>query len=198
MPIAVNDILRITAKMQMLASDDIMNVYNLKVTAIVAPTDLSYMLSVSLFLDGVYTRFNSLIVNNLLYQSIDGINITKDELLPSVPWFSLVAGTDAGPILPVQVAACIFFPTTTPKVRASKFFGGFSEASNEVDGQLTLAAQAALQLAGDDLVTGMAVAGDNAQYGPYNVLLDRFTLVDRAEVPTRWRTQRRRRLGVGS
>lgn len=198
MAIGVNDILRITANMQMLAADQMVNVYNLKVTAIVAPTDLSYMQSISAFLDEVYTAINADIVNNVLYVDIGGINITQDELLPTVTWDTLVSGANAGKILPVQSAACVFFPTTTPRVRASKFFGGYSDNALEVDGQITAAAQARLKTAGDVLVAGMAELGDNAQYGAYNALLNRFTLVDRAVVPTRWRTQRRRRLGVGS
>ena len=198
MAIGVNDVLRITANMRLLTTDDIVNVFNIKVTAIVAPTDLSFMQSVAAWLDEAYLLILADLADNLSFVNVSGINITQDELLPSVDWTTIVAGSSLSPILPVQVAACVFFPTTTPRVRASKFFGGYTDDALEAGGAITAAAIARLQSCGDVLAAGVDELGDEATYGAYNTVLSRFTPVDRAEVPVRWRTQRRRRLGVGS
>lgn len=179
-------------------TDQISNIFNFKVTARVASTDLSYMQSIALFLDDLWVPINDEMTDQMTYIDVDGINITKDELLPSVDWTTLTVGTAAAKLLPAQVAVCVFFRTTRPKTRASKFVGGWTSNALDTDGTISAAVLALMQTFGDALVTGISESGDEADYGAYNQPLDRFTSVDNAVIPVHYRTQRRRRQGVGS
>ncbi len=197
MVVAIGDIVRITAKMRLFGTDDVQNVFTYKVDRQDAADDTVFMVSAALHLDVAYTLLNARISTFLAYVSVDGFNITQNVLLPDTPWPILTAGTNANDLLPTQVAACVFWPTTTPKVRGSSFFGGLCVNSNVVDGSVSAGAVADLVLVGAAL-RAWSTASVDCTKGTFNPIGSIFTPAGVASVPVRWRTQRRRRLGVGS
>lgn len=197
MTIVVNDILRITCKMKLFGTEDIQNVYTYKVTGGTLDDDTSIMNAIANHMDIAYTLYNARVSTSITYISVDGINITQNTLLPDTPWPILVAGIDAANILPTQVAGCVFWPTTTPKVRTSSFLGGLTEASNDAGGVLTPALVTEM-IAFGVFMKGIVAAKISADKGSFNPVSLIFTPSGEPQVPPRWRTQRRRRVGVGS
>lgn len=198
MAISVGDILRISAEMELSTVDQVINVFNFKVITNNLATDQLFMTELATLIDATYLQINGEVVASIKYVSIEGQNLTKNELLPGVPWSTLTFGANANTPLPTQITACVFFRTLTPKVRAAKFLPLMSEGANVNVGEVDGIAQAACQAFGDALVAGLVGANIEVQYGAFNVPLVRFTPVIQAIVPVRWRTQRRRRVGVGS
>lgn len=197
MPVAVGDIVRITAKLLLNNLDDIVNVYHFSVAINNTLNDTAFMTEMASALDVLYTNINVQMHPNVSYSSVEGQNITKDELLPSRPWPILTAGTNASEMLPEMCAPCVFHRTLKPRVRASKFLPPFGENTN-VDGAITAGAQAAIQAFGDALTVGLTTTNLGLVYVAFNRALGTSTVVTQALVPARFRTQRRRRLGVGS
>ncbi len=197
MPVAVGDIVRITAKMLLSGIGDIVNVYHFSVAVDTAPNDTQFMLDTALLIDTLYGLINIDVHLNVGYSSIEGQNISKNELLPSTAWPTLVNGAQATEQLPEQVAACVFHRTLTPRVRASKFLPPMGENVN-IDGALNPASEVRIQSFGDSLTTGLAGPRVSLVYVAFNRVLSTATVVTQALVPSRFRTQRNRRLGVGS
>lgn len=195
---AVGDILRLTATFQWAAQDFFTNNYYVKLTTQDTSTDDAMMDAIALHFDAMYTNINAKISASVNYVDIQGQNITQDILLPTKAWPVLTSGGDAGHALPTQVAALVFFRTLRPKTRASVYLPPLGEASSDSGGVIVAATVTALQSFGDDWVAGILELTVEADYGAYNPALARFTQVEAAVVPARFRTQRRRRLGVGS
>ena len=198
MTVAVNDIVRITCVFGLFTNDEATNNYYFKVTTQGEATDTLFMDKVAAHMDRAYTLINSKISTNVTYVNIVGQNITQDVLLPTKLWPVLVAGGDAGEALPTQVTALVFFRTLRPKTRAAIYMPPLTEVSQNAGGAILAAALTQLQSFGDDQVDGIKEITVEADYGAFNPTLVRFTPVNAAIVPTRFRTQRRRRLGVGS
>ena len=116
--IAVNDIIRITANMNIDGVFDLKNVYHFKALSVNAGDDQSFMDAVALDFDVFYTNVNLSLSDRVGYVDIDGINVTANRLLPYVPWPSLTVGNYAVEMLQDTVAGCVFLRTTRPKTRA--------------------------------------------------------------------------------
>lgn len=197
MAVTVGNVVRIVALMQLNGVSDVVNVYHFVVNALTAASDLAFMTDVAVEMDALYTLINASIVDNVTYQSIDGQNITDNELLPSVAWPVLTAGLSGGNMMPEMDSACVFHRTATPRVRASKFLPPVGDGNN-TDGVIGAILRAALIVYGDRLTLGLISAAVDLSYVAFNRTLGTTTPVTQAIVPQRWRTQRRRRIGVGS
>lgn len=197
MAVTVGDIVRIIPKMKWFGTDDVVNVFTYRVDVNTAVDDAAFMVQVASRLDIAYSFMTGQQSTSFTYDSVDGINITKNELLPNTPWPVLTSGSSATAINPQQLALCAFWPTITPKVRTSAFFGGFVTFTIDSLGEVTAVARgfalsAALEIR--NLITGTI----DVQKGSLNPLTSVFTEAGVPQVPVRWRTQRRRRIGVGS
>lgn len=197
MTAVIGDVLKITCKMRLLGTDDVQNVYTYKITGGTLPDDLQIMQGIAAHMDTGYLLINARVSTALAYVTVDGINITQSVLMPEVPWPVLTAGLEGANLLPTQVAACVFWPTTTPKVRSSSFLGGFTETDNGFIGEIGAGLLGVLNTFGV-FMQGMVQAEISADKGSFNPLTSTFTASGSPQVPTRWRTQRRRRVGVGS
>jgi len=197
MAVSVGDFVRITAKMKILGTDDMQNVYTFRVDRNDTVDDAGFMVAMALHMDDAYTLINVNISDQITYVSVDGQNISKDELLPDTPWPVLTAGTNVNNMLPQQVAGCVFWPTITPKVRTSTFLGGFVTALVNATGGIGASTLANMALFGAAMRL-VSTANVDAVKGSFNPVALLFTPSGVAQVPTRWRTQRRRRIGVGS
>ncbi len=197
MAVEVADIIRVVARLRLNGISDVVNVYHFVVGVHDLIGDSGFMDGVAEIMDDLYTTINPTITNNIAYESIDAQNITKNELLPSRDWPVLTVGGAAPEMLPEQLAACVFFRTITPRVRASKFLPPFTEGSND-DGAIESSAITNLEAYGDFLVAPLTITDLTLGYVSFNRDTLVSTLIDSRVVPARYRTQRRRRIGVGS
>jgi len=198
MAIAVGDILRITAELSRAGVDDIINVYHFRMDVINPGGDAVIMGEITAFLEDAYTIINSDIPVNVLYDSVSGINVTKNELLPSQSWPVLTAGTNVGVALPNQVSACVFWRTLRPKTRTAKFLPFYTQGANVGNGTIVAAVIVRMQSYGDQFVGPIVEGLSTFTYGAFNKGLARFTPVIQRVAAGVFRTQRRRRIGVGS
>lgn len=197
MAVNVGDVVRITARMLLDGVDDIINVYHFVVDTNTTANDEAFMVEVAARMDALYTLINSRVSDRVTYISVEGFNVSQIVLLPPASWPVLTAGGTAGVMLPEMVTACAFHRTTTPKVRASKFLPPTTEESND-GGALGVAYKALVQLFADFLLAAIVGPNINLDYIAFNRTLETFVRVASAVVPARFRTQRRRRIGVGS
>lgn len=197
MSVSVGDFVRLTAKMKLFGTEDVQNVLTYRVDVNTTGDDATLMVEAALFLDIAYTLINPFVSTVLTYTSVDGQNISKNELLPETPWPVLTGGLNASNLLPTQVAACVFWPTITPKVRTSIFLGGFTGASNGLTAAIEASLLTVLATFGA-AIKDWNTANVDAVKGSFNPVALLFTPAGDPVVPARWRTQRRRRVGVGS
>jgi hypothetical protein len=197
MAVQIGDIVRLTAKMKLFGTDDVMNIFHYEISLNDTLDDLTLMEEAALLLDIAYTHLINDLTEELTFVTIDGQNITQNTLLPEVPWPVLVNGDNAASLLPTQCAAEVFWPTTTPKVRTTCFVGGYAITANDALGAIAVGSLGRLADFGAQL-TEWTTANVEGLKGSFNVAKDVFTPAGSPVVPTRWRTQRRRRLGVGS
>jgi len=197
MAVTAGDVVRIVARMALFGANDIVNVFHFLIQANTFADDLAYMAGQAQIMDDLYTLVNPSINAAVSYISVDGQNVSKAELLPSASWPILAVGGGAGEMLPEMNAACCFFRTTTPRVRASKFLPPYSEGTN-IDGAVSAPSVLLLEAFGDFLVADIVRPNLTENYVSFNRITSVATPVVSRVVPSRFRTQRRRRVGVGS
>lgn len=178
--------------------DKFTNTFHFKVLAASWVNNLAFMTEVAAFMDAAYTGINVNITFSLNFLHIDGQNLTQDVLLPLVAWPFLTVGGNASDALPTQVTARPYFPTTRPKTRAAIGLPPYGEGTQLNGGVLDAGAVTTTEAWADLFVGAILMASGTLEYGAYNRLLDRFTAVDSRVLPPRFRTLKRRRIGVGS
>jgi hypothetical protein len=197
MAVAIGDIIRVNANMLMQNTEIYTNVFHFQITANATADDDAFMDDMAGYIDLTYAEVDDIMTDELDFTNISAQNITQDEILPTKTWPFRTSGLDAGDPLPFQVAALVYYPTIRPKTRASSYLPGLTEASNTAAGVWIAATVTALEDWGD-LFLGLVGSVDiTMRRGAYNLALNRFTPVNSRVVPTRARTQRRRRPGVG-
>lgn len=197
-PVATNDIIRVTARMRLLDSEDLINTYHIRIDSNTTANDDAFMDELATDVDASYQIINPDVSLDVDYIDIDAQNITQNELLPGKPWPVLVSGAEATQLLPPQVAAFAFFRTLRPKTRCGVYLGGFCENGNGPLAVIDAALATLIATFQTDIAIGWGGPNFSSTYGAYNRPLNRFTPVDQPVFPVRWRTQRRRRPGVGS
>jgi hypothetical protein len=197
MAVSVGDFVRLTAKMKLFGTDDVMNVLTYRVDVNTTPDDDEFMIQAAGQIDAAYGFLTVDWTTDLTFESIDGFNISKNELMPDTPWPVLVNGGNAAILLPTQVAACVFWRTTTPKVRTSAFLGGYVTSALAAGGVIAAPPLGRLATWGASMRL-LITATITLTKGSFNPIPLIFTEAGTASVPNRWRTQRRRRIGVGS
>lgn len=197
MAVAIGDVVRITPRLLLDGTFDIVNVFHFVVDVNLTPDDTVFMSDVAFIMDTLYALQNARMTNRISYSSVEGFNVTQTVLLPQAPWPVLVTGLETGDMIPETVAASVFHRTAKPRVRATKYFAGVTEVSNTGGALEPVYAglMAAIALA---LSAPLLAAQVTLSYGAFNRLLSTFTPVTLGVVPARFRTQKRRRLGVGS
>lgn len=199
MPVVPNDIIRIVSVFNVVGGvDQFTNTAHFKIVSATWPDDLTFMTDVAVFLDAAYTLVNAQISTTIGYLHIDGQNLTQSILLPLVSWPVLLTGANASEMLPTQVAARPYFPTKRPQTRAALNLPPFGETTQAQGGLIDATALAQLALFADSYLGVIALAAGSMLYGAFNPEFVRFTEVDSRIVPNRFRTLRRRRLGVGT
>lgn len=197
MTVAVDDVVRITARMLLDGASDVVNVYHFVVDTNDTLDDAAFMTDVALNMDALYDLIDFRISERITFESVQGFNVTQSVLLPDTDWPVLVAGAETESMLPEMVSACCFHRTLAPRVRASKFLPPVTDFSN-TGGLLETTFKAAVEDFAGELVLGFLIGDIDLQYIAFNVALSTFNRVVSSQVPARFRTQKRRRIGVGS
>ena len=197
MPVAIDDIVRINVVVSF-RGQEYENVHHFITVANGTADDTAFMAAMQTVLASVYGNAQNKQSDLLRYERIEGQNITQDVLLPQTNWVGNPPGNSAFNPLPPQNSANVFFPTLRPRTRCTVYLPGFTEESNDLNGNWDAGTIVDLQAFGDELVGDRGFGGMVVRKGAYNAPLDRFTELINAVVPIAARTQRRRRIGVGS
>lgn len=197
MAIGVGDILRISANLLLESVADQVNVYHFQVGANTHPNDTAVMTDIASLLDTAYTLVNASISAAVAYQNVTGQNLTKSELLPDTAWPVLTVGGNVADRLPDAVSAEVYWGTIRPKVVGRKFLPNMTENFNS-SSQIVAGTLTQLANFGAYFLVPLVTANLSITAGTWNPTLAQFTPFLTANVPTAWRTQRRRRRGVGS
>jgi hypothetical protein len=198
MAIEVDDVLRVAVRFLWDDLSDIINVWHIAVASLgTASTDTEVMEDIAEGLDAIYTNVEGAVTNRVAGLDLSGVNVTQNVLLPVVPFIS--AGTSAGESLPLPVSPMIQFGSATPRHGSRIFLPPFGEGTN-VDGIVQAAFVAMMEDFAADVLTG--IFGTTNSVAAERVAYDRSAGVARslvsAFIPVTFRTQRRRRQGVGS
>lgn len=128
MPAEVGDVIRATAVLKQSGTDDLVNVYHVRITTDPgASNDDECVEDISNILELAYGHLNGSLPTSLVYDHIDFQNITKNEEMPSVNWASLGTGGGAADAPSPQVASLVVYKVGIPGVQGRKYLPCFTE-----------------------------------------------------------------------
>lgn len=198
MSVQVGDILRVAVTFLWDDLFQMVNVWHLEVDDLgTTGSDDDVMQALeAIFLD-FYRDGASSWQNNLSGESLSGVNVRKNELLPRIN-FSYAA-TAAGDPLPLQTSPMIQFHSGTPRHGSRIYLPPFGEALNN-NGVISTSGLTFLATLAAEVLAGFTDPLDNFECRrvAYSYSEDVVRSLTTAFVPTIFRTQRRRRQGVGS
>lgn len=134
MTVATGDVLEVVAKMEFDDTEDVLNIYQFQNAGGVINSDNDAIDDILDILEDIYTPYLGAQGELYTYRAVKIRNITQGTLLGEFPWPSLTAGTNVSDALPPGVALVLNLGTVVARVVLRKYFGGFAEGSNEVDG----------------------------------------------------------------
>lgn len=196
MAVDEGDVLRITAEMKVDA-DAIQNVFHYQYQSVAQITDAQALTDSALVMEDLYNDLLASIATSVDFVQVRVQNITKDVLLGTTAWPTIIAGLEVLELLPRPVSALITYGTAVPDTRGGTYFGGFTELDNT---NLAVIASALITRLG--AVATSVLAGTNLSGRFYQLIVQNREFgtvipVTSAIVHAVWRTQRRRRQGVG-
>ena len=196
MTVQQDDVLRVTAEMS-IGADALQNVFHLRSTNAAGIGDAQALTDMALHLESWYGFIDQHMSTGVSFDQVRVQNVTQNTLLGTTGWPTLVAGLDATNKLPLPVAALVTLPTSKPNTRGGTYFGGFCEDRNDLDGKLDATIQASLASIAADMLLEQIFGVNSYRLVVYNAVLKTFVLPVAGLVADVWRTQRRRRQGVG-
>lgn len=197
MTVNTGDILQVRAKYSY-GVDDYVNVYHFKADFTASQTDLAVLGAVRAMLDDAYDHLDTLISNNVTFDTIEVINLTQDMAVGEDDWVTLTAGANVDSPLPTQVACVVRFFTNVLGSQGRKFLSTFTETENVYGGTLSAGLTTALGNYAAEILAGVVIsAGNELIPGNWNATLARFAEWTSAFINERMGTQRRRKVGVG-
>lgn len=197
MAVAENDVLRVTAEMSA-GNDALQNVFHVQSVNAASVSDAQALLDMGLIMDALYDLLDASMHDGVTFDNVRVQNVTQDTLLGSTPFPVLSVGGDTADPIPYQACALITYPTAVPKTRGGNYYGGFTEANSDGNGAISSALQTVLALVGTKILTQQDVAGNLWDFVLVNRLLGTVIPFVSTIVHAVWRTQRRRRPGVGA
>lgn len=198
MPLAVNDIVEVTAKMAFNGSSAVRNVFHFKCTVASSVDDLTIAEGIGLQMDVMYGSVKGIMPDNLTAETIQVVNLTGNRIMGEVPWGAYFpGGISTANAYATGVACVLRLLTASRGVQGRKFIGSLSESAIGDDALLDDAAIEACLEFGGALLSEWTVEGGHILPVVYN----RLTHVARAitglilsAVPG---YQRRRKVGLG-
>lgn len=196
MAVDQDDILRITAELS-IGADAVQNVFHFQYQSVAQITDAQALTDGALVMEDLYNDILAAQSTSLDFDQVRVQNITQDKLLGTTAWPTIIAGLEVALLLPLPVAALLTYGTAVPQTRGSTYFGGFTEEDNTVGGVIASALISQLGGIATSILAGTNLSGRLYKLIVLNRALGTIIPITSAVVHAVWRTQRRRRQGVG-
>lgn len=197
MTVVQNDVLRVTAELSF-GADDLQNTFHYQYTSVADATDAEALDDIANIMDDLYSIIVADMSSSVDFDQVRVQNVTQDVLLGAAAWPSLVSGTEASAALPLQVAALITYTTAVPKTRGGTYFGGMTEIANGLGGTIVAATVVRLAELAVEALLEQTIKDRTYQFILRNRLLGTIIPFTTSIIHSVFRTQRRRRQGVGS
>ena len=197
MTVLQNDVLRVTAEMTV-NGHDLQNVFHFRSTNVGGVSDAKALDDAANILEDMYQKLDTFMSALVTFDQVRVQNVTQAVLLGAAAWPLLTAGTLTSHLLPEAASALITYVTNKSRVRGGTFFGGFTESENVDGGGVASGLMTPLGTLATELLGEYVFGADSYRYIVYNSVAKTFVVPISAIVHSVWRTQRRRRTGVGS
>lgn len=196
MTIANNHILRCSLVWNV-AGETQVNVHYVKVTSIVAQTQAQIRADLAQYFSVAYAFATTWMSTALLHDRTEIFIVTTSAPEDPMARDATLDGDNAGEILPAQTAAEVYWRTGATRHIGRTFLPTFTEAAN-AGGQLAAGTLNDLDDFGGALRDAFtATNGVVCQKGIYDKSAGLLRFITSYVVPLHFRTQRRRRVGVG-
>lgn len=206
MPVSDGEVLRAAARQQFASGQDLVNVWYFEAEFTASQADQDVVDEILAALDVIYSQVNGNVSNTLAQVDIKidvvqfiGGKETVIRTLGTHSWAGVWYGpTGAGDVLPPGAAALLKMRTWSGKVYGRKFFGGFTEASQN-DGVLASGTMTALALLAAEVMTARVISAGNTLYAA--IMSSKYALpmqFTESVASAIIAYQRRRRPGTGS
>ena len=192
-----NDVIRITAKMQIPAGN-VQNVYHFRFSGTSGADGDTVLSDIAAALDTAYTEIQPALPSTLTFETIEAFNISQDEPIGEIDWPVLTTGGGSGQSLPPQCAPLILFGTGSPRSQGRKYLPGVTETETDGGGFITSGFAAALADFALLILGSITTEHGFVVPGNWSKLYARFAPWISAIVQTKLRTQRRRVYQIGS
>ncbi len=193
----ISDVIRISVRLKWNTTDDITNVMHFVLLQQDEPNDTDFMSEVADEIDILYAVLAPHQASIVSANIIEGKNITQDLLLPATVFPAYTGGSGAGGSMAPQVCPMSYFPTIKPRTQGRIYWPPLTTASN-TNGALGATALDDHDDVADLIHAGLTTATIHLAYIVYNVEFGTWVAPSASLTQPTFRTQRRRRAGVGS
>lgn len=205
MPLAVNDVVRVSCRYSLETGQDHVNVYYWKCTTASTDSDLSILGDIHSTLGGAYANIAAFMTNLATPVDIKGDVVqfsggllTLVRNMGTIPYSPSTVPSGTGDALPPGNAALVKFLTGIGKVYGRKFVGALIEAQQQ-NGVLSSGLITGLQTYASLINTVITLTTSGALTpGVMSKKLSDFVAYNGYEVASNMAYQRRRRPGTGS
>jgi hypothetical protein len=199
MAIEVGDIIRVGLQWFAGGEDEQVNVHTFLVETLGGLTsDVDFMEAlVTLLADEFYASVLPFMPSTTLGGSVTGINLTSNEVLPTVA-NTMDGGAVGNDRLARQLTALVCWNGVTPRRQGRTYLPSFDETSEGANGVWVSGALDALELFGAAALATLIDGGVGVSRVISNASGASCLFPTSATIPTSPRTQRRRTLGRGS
>lgn len=165
MSVEPDDMFRIDVVGDYRASDDVVNVYQMKKSDAGSIVDSAFMDDMLELFTALYTVVKGL--NNLLvtWRRIRVSRVPSKVLMGERPFTPVLVGSSTEDPLPTQATFPVNFQTATPRVVLRKFFGPGSEAQLDTFGLIAAAPLASMTTIVATLLADFVMTNGTYEYG---------------------------------
>lgn len=197
MPIGINEVARISTRLNFSGIADIVNVFWAQNQTLGIVTDAEAEADAGALAEILFTTIQAQMSNLVTYEDISVTNINTGIPVGTSPWPTLTVGLSAADAASTPVAALVLARTDLARVQARKYLGLFTETAKVGSawsaGMLTALGNFAIQW---DLP--QTVNGRNWEFGVWAGPVKAYRTFRNTAVMADSRTQRRRTPGRGS
>jgi len=197
MAVENNDVVRITCKFSFL-SNDVQNVYHMKVSTTGPVDDEDFLDEVAADMDSMYDDITTHISNDVAFESVEVYNVTDESYIGEVAWPSKTVGGASGNNLPPAASALCLFSTGFLRSQGRKFLPLMTLNALTTNGGVHNDVVTAITSFIADVLLAKSGVNWSGLMGNWNPDLARFAQWIAGIAQDEWATQRRRYKGSGS
>lgn len=197
MTIQINDIIRIQSRMLRNGVDAVQNVWHVKHESGAPVNDALWVTGVAALIDAEFVPLQATFGTNIVSLDMLFFNVTQDVTLPDGTWATFAGGTGVTDTLPPQASPMVFWRTAAARVIGRKFLPPMLESQSN-DGVIPGATLAFLATFAANFIGSLIISQGNILFGTFNAITLTFNPYASGFAPVDFRTQRRRRTGVGA